>query len=73
MPQNIVHRPAFPPLGHSRKTVIVKLSQPFVCQLFLVGCILLNMTTMVHLGAPSDVVCVARPWILHVALTFTSR
>ena len=55
------------------QTVVVKLSQPFVCQLFLLGCILLNLTTAFHLGVPSHAACLGRPWILHVALTFTSR
>eukprot|EP00904_Undaria_pinnatifida_P013137 jgi/Undpi1/8954/HiC_scaffold_26.g11415.m1 len=56
----------------NRETVVVKLSQPFVCQLFLLGCILLNLTTAFHLGKPTDVACLGRPWIRHVALTFTS-
>ena len=55
------------------QTVIVKLSQPFVCQLFLLGCILLNLTTAFYLGVPTDAACLGRPWMLHVALTFTSR
>ena len=60
------------PCVRPRQTVIVKLSQPFVCQLLLVGCILLNITATLHIGVPSDVVCLARPWMTHVGLTFTS-
>ncbi|CAM9280664.1 unnamed protein product, partial [Pylaiella littoralis] len=56
----------------NRRTVIVKLSQPFVCQLFLVGCIVLNITAACRVGVVSDPVCLARPWMLHVGLTFTS-
>lgn len=54
------------------QTIIVKLSQRFVCQLLLVGCILLNITATLHVGVPSDPVCLARPWMTHVGLTFTS-
>eukprot|EP00752_Nemacystus_decipiens_P001936 g1865.t1 len=59
-------------IRRNRQTVIVKLSQPFVCQLLLVGCILLNITATLYVGVPSDVVCLARPWMTHVGLTFTS-
>ncbi|CAM9864883.1 unnamed protein product, partial [Hapterophycus canaliculatus] len=57
----------------NRKTSVVKLSQPFVCQLFLVGCIALNLIAPLHLGEPSSLVCRLRPCVLHTALTFASR
>lgn len=60
-------------LRYRRQTTTVKLSQPFVCQLFLVGCILLSITTAFYVGEASQVACLLRPWMLHVALTFTSR
>lgn len=55
-----------------RQTVIVKLSQPFVCQLFLAGCILLNITASLHVEMALYAACVVRPWVMHIGLTFTS-
>lgn len=49
------------------------MGQPFVCQLFLLGCIALNLTAPFYLGQPSDFLCRARPCVLHTALTFAIR
>ncbi|CAN0377020.1 unnamed protein product, partial [Ectocarpus sp. 12 AP-2014] len=59
-------------IRRQRWAVIVKLSQPFVCQLFLAGCILLNITAAFLVGIVSDPGCVVKPWMLHIGLTFTS-
>ncbi|CAM9868125.1 unnamed protein product, partial [Ectocarpus sp. 12 AP-2014] len=56
-----------------RETSVVKMGQPFVCQLFLLGCIALNLTAPLYLGEPSTLVCRLRPCVLHTALTFASR
>ncbi|CAM9434117.1 unnamed protein product, partial [Ectocarpus fasciculatus] len=56
-----------------RETSVVKMGQPFVCQLFLFGCIALNLTAPLYLGEPSTLICRLRPCVLHTALTFASR
>lgn len=55
------------------KCVVVKLGQPFVCKLFLMGCVILNLTGPLHLGQPTHLGCIARPFVMHIALTFASR
>lgn len=55
------------------KTSVVKMGQPFVCQLFLFGCIALNLTAPLYLGEPSTLICRLRPCVLHTAVTFASR
>lgn len=55
------------------KTWVVKMGQPFVCQLFLLGCIALNLTAALYLGEPTTLLCRARPCVFHTAITFAIR
>jgi len=50
---------------------IVKFAQPLLCKLFAVGCVTVCLTNIFTLGYHYDAMCLARPWVFHLPVTFT--
>lgn len=60
-----------PILHQFRKRKIIRLAQPLLCKLFAGGCTALCLANISNLGEHSSATCAARPWVLHIPLTFS--
>jgi 7 transmembrane sweet-taste receptor of 3 GCPR len=49
----------------------IRYSHSLFCHLVLAGCIALTVVAVLHLEAPTAGLCIVRPLVQHVALTFT--
>lgn len=58
--------------AHRRsKHYVVRQCQVLLCRLLLLGCTALAAATVLHLEAPTAALCIVRPLVQHVALTWT--
>jgi len=51
------------------KSSIFKMSQPVFLRIFIIGCVLLNLTIIIYVGENTDVTCMFRPWAVNISST----